>query len=39
MFGADELIAFPGADILFIGVTIALYAVMVYIGRRFSKKV
>jgi len=38
MFGADNLVAFPGADALFIGIVVVIYIAAIYLARNFVKK-
>jgi len=39
MFGMDDIFAFPGADIVFVGLIIALDVALIYLARTFFKKV
>ncbi len=39
MFGMDDIFAFPNADIVFVGMVIALDIALIYLARTFFKKV
>lgn len=39
MFGADDIVAFPGGDVVFIVVVAIIYIAAIYAGRNFIKKV
>ncbi len=39
MFGMDDLFAFPGADLVFIGFVLFMDVVLICLARRFFKKI
>ena len=39
MFGMDDLFAFPGADVVFVGFVLCMDVLLIYLARKFFKKI